>query len=62
MAELDYEQLQARAIDSVESAYAAALNGRPDAADALKAQAQTQALLSIGAAMRDLAKAIRGQR
>jgi hypothetical protein len=62
VAELNYEQLQARALDSVERAYAAALDGRQDSADALKAQAQTQALLSVGAAMRDLAKAIREQR
>jgi hypothetical protein len=61
VAELNYEQLQARAIDSVERAYAAALDGRQDSADALKAQAQTQALLSVGAAMRDLAKAIRSE-
>jgi hypothetical protein len=62
MAELNYEQLQARALDSVENAYAAALNGRKEAADSLKAQAQVQALLAIGAALRELTRSLQGGR
>lgn len=62
MAELSYEQLQARALDNAENAYAAALNGRQDAADSLKARAQTQALLAIGAALRDLTRAVQDGR
>ena len=62
MAELGYEQLQAQALSNAENAYAAALNGRHDAADSLKAQAQTQALLAIGAALRDLTRAVQDGR
>jgi hypothetical protein len=62
VAELSYEQLQARALDSAENAYAAALNGRQDAADVLKARAQVQALLTVGAALRELTRAIQGSR
>lgn len=62
MAELSYEQPQARALDSVENAYAATLNGRQDAADSLKAQAQVQALLAVGAALRELTRSIQGGR
>lgn len=59
MAELNYEQLQARALHSAEHAYEAAINDRPDAAGALQARAQVQALLAVGAAMQELTRALR---
>ncbi|MCI3155552.1 hypothetical protein ELQ39_28175 [Streptomyces sp. GB4-14] len=59
MAELSYEKLQARAIHSAEHAYQAAVNNRPDAAGALQAQAQVEALLAVGAAMKELTRALR---
>lgn len=62
MAELDYEGLQARALDNVDQVWGAANAGNKEAEARLLAIAQVQALLTVGAAMRDLAKAIRGQR
>ncbi|MFJ3984459.1 hypothetical protein [Streptomyces fungicidicus] len=56
MAELSYEQLQARALNSLDNAYGERA-GSDDHAAAL-ARAQVHALLSVGAAMRELAQAI----
>jgi hypothetical protein len=59
---LDYEELQVRAMNNADDAYSAAANGREAAAEALRNKAQVEALLSIGAAIQDLANAIRGKK
>ncbi|MFD3523862.1 hypothetical protein [Streptomyces sp. NPDC058653] len=62
MTNLSYEQLQARSLNSMEMAYSAAGSGRPEMADILKAQAQTQALLAVGEVLRELTQALRGDK
>ena len=57
MAERRYDQLQARAINNLDDA----LSGDADQA-ALLARAQVHALLTVGAAIKDLAEAIRESR
>lgn len=62
MAELSYEQLQARAIHNAERAYDAAINNRPEVVGPLQTLAQAQALLAVGAAMRELARELRASK
>ncbi|MEU2566646.1 hypothetical protein [Streptomyces althioticus] len=62
MAELSYEQLQARAIHNAERAYDAAANDRQDVAASLQVLAQTHALLAVGAAVKELARELRADR
>jgi hypothetical protein len=57
MVERKYDQLQARALRNLDDTYAAE-NGSADQAASL-ARAQVHALLAVGAAMKDLAEAIR---
>lgn len=57
MAERSYEQMQARAISSVDDSFSGALDAE-ERADTL-ARAQVHALLAVGAAIKDLAAAIR---
>ncbi|WP_158689349.1 hypothetical protein [Streptomyces viridosporus] len=57
MAELSYEQLQARALSNLDNAYGERA-GSDDQVAALT-RAQVHALLTVGAAMKDLAQAIR---
>ena len=59
MAELNFEQLQARSVNRMELASEASIDGRKDEAARHTADAQTFALLSAGAALRELAQAIR---
>ncbi|MYR36390.1 hypothetical protein GTX14_04905 [Streptomyces sp. SID4944] len=54
----DFESLQARSIDRMEMAQSAANANKPDVAQRLSTDAQTHALLSIGAALRELAQAV----
>ncbi|MDR3079464.1 MAG: hypothetical protein LBV60_00795 [Streptomyces sp.] len=60
MAELNYEQMQARALDRMEMASSASSAGKDDVAQRYTADAQTYALLYAGMAIRQLALAIRG--
>ncbi|MER5474608.1 hypothetical protein ABZX90_37395 [Streptomyces sp. NPDC002935] len=62
MAELDYEMLQARALDNVDQSWSAAGADNREAEARLLAIAQIQALLSVGAALREVAEAVREQR
>lgn len=62
MPDLSYDQLQARALDSIQQAWEAADAGRNDVAARLTTRAQVQALLSIGAALQELAEAVRESR
>lgn len=57
MAGRSYEQMQARAINNVDNSYSGELEAG-DRADTL-ARAQVHALLAVGAAIKDLAEAIR---
>ncbi|GAA0637143.1 hypothetical protein GCM10009535_11810 [Streptomyces thermocarboxydovorans] len=57
MVERRYDQLQARALNTLDDTYAEE-NGSADQA-ALLARAQVHALLAVGAAIKDLAVAIR---
>lgn len=59
MAELSYEQLQARALDNAQQSWDAAGAEQHAAEARLLAVAQIQALLAVGAALRDVADAIR---
>ena len=61
MAELSYEQLQARALDSVDQSWGASRADNGEARAHLLAIAQIQALLSVGAALREVAEAVRKQ-
>ncbi|MEU3613547.1 hypothetical protein ABZ725_14685 [Streptomyces sp. NPDC006872] len=60
MAERRYDQLQARALNNLDDTY----SGDADSEDraALLARAQIHALLAVGAAIKDLAEAIRKDR
>ena len=60
MAELSYEQLQARTLNSLDNSYGERI-GSDDHAAALT-RAQVHALLTVGAALKDLAQAIRDGR
>lgn len=62
MPDLSYDQLQARALDSIQQAWEAADAGRNDVAARLTTRAQVQTLLSIGAALQELAEAVRESR
>lgn len=57
MAQLSYERLQAQALNNLDNAYGERV-GSDDQAAAL-ARAQVHALLTVGAALKDLAQAIR---
>lgn len=57
MAERSYDQLQARAVNSLDNTYSGDV-GTPDQ-QAQFARAQAYALLAAGAAIKDLAEAIR---
>ncbi|MDT0608896.1 hypothetical protein [Streptomyces lancefieldiae] len=59
MAELNYEQLQTRALDNAQQSWNAAGADQHAAEARLLAVAQIQALLAVGAALRDVADAIR---
>ncbi|WP_454323248.1 hypothetical protein [Streptomyces ambofaciens] len=59
MAELSYEQLQARALDNADQSWSAAGADKAAAEARLLAIAQIQALLAVGAALREVASAIR---
>lgn len=59
MPDLSSIQLQARALDDLSQAAAAASAEREDAADRLTSEAQIKALLSVGAALRELSAAVR---
>lgn len=58
----DFTSMQARALDNMEMAQSAARSERPDVAQRMTADAQTHALLSIGAALHELAEAIQKRR
>lgn len=55
----DFESMQARALDSMQTAQSVA---DPDVAQRYTADAQTHALLSIGAALHELAEAMKQRR
>lgn len=55
MTERRYDQLQARAINNLDDS----LGEEPGSKEALLARAQVHALLAVGAAIKDLADAIR---
>lgn len=57
MAERKYDQLQARALNNLDDAHAQ--DAGSDGQAALLARAQVHALLAVGAAIKDLAEAIR---
>jgi hypothetical protein len=57
MAERSYEQMQARAVNDLDNSYSGDV-GTPDQVAQL-ARAQVYALLAVGAAIKDLAGAIR---
>lgn len=59
MPDLSSLQLQARSLDKLNSASTAAGTGEPERAERLTAEAQTHAVLSVSAALRELAQAIR---
>lgn len=59
MAQLKYEQLQEEALDSIDSAGGAARGGDKEGEARLLAVAQVHALLAVGAAIRELAQAVR---
>lgn len=54
----DFEALQVRALDRMQAAQAVS-SDRPEVIQRLASDAQTHALLSIGAALHELAEAIR---
>ncbi|MFJ9101271.1 hypothetical protein ACIRJM_22720 [Streptomyces sp. NPDC102405] len=57
MAERSYEQMQARALNNLDGTYGEEAGSADQAA--LLARAQVHALLAVGAAIKDLADAIR---
>lgn len=58
----DFESLQARSLDRMDMSQSAANANKQDAAQRLSIDAQTHALLSIGAALRELAQALQQRR
>lgn len=60
MAELSHEHLQARALNNLDNAHSG--RARSDDQAATLARAQVHALLAVGAAIRELAQALRENR
>jgi len=60
MAQLRYDQMQARALNNLDDSHAEDAGSGAQAA--LLARAQVHALLAVGAAIKDLAEAIRENR
>lgn len=61
MSNLSSIQLQARALDELSRAAEVVSAGHPEAADRLTKEAHIKALLSIGAALRELGDAVRAR-